>query len=44
MMENMLGLVEKFVEHSENFIGEQLALWGFEIRAFPSTSSPPTGH
>jgi hypothetical protein len=32
MMDNMLKFVGQFVEHSENFIADQLGHWGFEVR------------
>jgi hypothetical protein len=32
MMENMLDLVKKLTEHSENFIVDQLHGWGFVVR------------
>jgi hypothetical protein len=31
MMEKTLNLVKQFVEHSENFIADQLNGWGFEV-------------
>jgi hypothetical protein len=31
MMEKTLKLVMQFVEHSENFIADQLNGWGFEV-------------
>jgi len=31
MMEKTLSLVKQFVEHSENFIADQLNGWGFEV-------------
>jgi hypothetical protein len=33
MFENTLDLVQKIIGHSENFIADQLHVWGFEIRA-----------
>jgi len=41
MMETMLDFVKQFVEHSENFIADELGHWGFEVRPFPLPSSPP---
>jgi hypothetical protein len=35
MMEKMLVFVKRFIEHSENFISDQLHRWGFEIRNAP---------
>ena len=32
MMEDMLKLVKRLIEHSENFIAHQLYGWGFEVR------------
>ena len=34
MMEKTLNLVKQFIEHSENFIADQLNGWGFEILPF----------
>jgi glycyl-tRNA synthetase beta subunit len=38
MMENTLTLVKQFIDHSENFIGDQLNAWGFEVRPAPPAS------
>jgi hypothetical protein len=35
MMEDMLNLVKRLNEHSENFIADQLHGWGFEVRPTP---------
>ena len=40
MMEKTLDLVKKFIGHSENFIGDQLNGWGFEIRDRVVTQFP----
>ena len=34
MMEKTLSLVRQFIDHSENFIGDQLSVWGFEVLPF----------
>jgi hypothetical protein len=34
MMENTLKLVTQFIDHSENFIADQLNGWGFELLPF----------
>jgi hypothetical protein len=39
MMEKTLNLVKQFIEHSENFIADQLYGWGFEV--LPATPSSP---
>jgi hypothetical protein len=41
MFEKTLDLVQKITEHSENFIADQLNVWGFEIRPSRSVPSPP---
>ena len=41
MMENMLNLVKQFIDHSENFIAEQLNGWGFAVR--PASPASPEG-
>jgi hypothetical protein len=43
MMEKMLVFVKLFIEHSENFIADQLHGWGFEIRNAPPPANwrPP---
>ncbi len=38
MFMKMLDLVQKVTEHSENFIADQLSVWGFEVRASQSVS------
>ncbi len=38
MFVKMLNLVQKITEHSENFIADQLNVWGFEVRASQSVS------
>ena len=38
MFVKMLDLVQKITEHSENFIADQLNVWGFEVRASQSVS------
>src|SRR5258708_21930309 len=38
MMEKTLALVKQFIDHSENFIADQLYGWGFEV--FSASSSP----
>jgi hypothetical protein len=38
MFVKMLDLVQKITEHSENFIADQLNVWGFEVRASQSIS------
>jgi hypothetical protein len=39
MMEKTLHLVKQFVEHSENFIADQLNRWGFEV--LPASPGAP---
>jgi hypothetical protein len=40
MMKKMLDLVKQIIEHSEDFIADQLHNWGFEVRpASPGTHS-----
>ena len=39
MMEKTLDLVKQFVDHSENFIADQLNGWGFEV--FPASPGAP---
>jgi hypothetical protein len=34
MMEKTLHLVKQFINHSENFIADQLKVWGFEVLPF----------
>jgi hypothetical protein len=34
MMEATLNLVKLFIDHSENFISDQLNVWGFEVLPF----------
>jgi hypothetical protein len=41
MFEKTLHLVKKITENSENFIADQLHVWGFEIRPSASVPSPP---
>jgi hypothetical protein len=45
MMEKTLNLVTQFIDHSENFIADQLYAWGFEVRSTPpcSPGNPPPG-
>ncbi len=38
MFVKMLDLVQKITEHSENFIADQLNVWGFEVLASQSVS------
>jgi hypothetical protein len=33
MMNKTLALVKQFIDHSENFIADQLNIWGFEVRS-----------
>jgi hypothetical protein len=39
MMEATLNLVKLFIDHSENFISDQLNVWGFEV--LPFLPGPP---
>jgi len=39
MFEKTLDLVQKIIGHSENFIADQLHVWGFQIRPSPSIPS-----
>jgi hypothetical protein len=39
MMEKTLDLVRQFIDHSENFIADQLNVWGFEV--LPSLPAAP---
>ena len=43
MMEKTLNLVKQFIDHSENFIVDQLNGWGFEVLPFlpASPKNPP---
>jgi hypothetical protein len=41
MFEKTLDLVQKIIGHSENFIADQLHVWGFEIRPSSPVPSPP---
>jgi hypothetical protein len=41
MFEKTLDLVQKIIGHSENFIADQLHVWGFEIRPSSPVLSPP---
>jgi hypothetical protein len=43
MMEKTLELVKQFVDHSENFIADQLNGWGFQVLpvAPASPGNPP---
>jgi hypothetical protein len=43
MMEKTLELVKQFVDHSENFIADQLSGWGFQVipSAPVSPGNPP---
>jgi hypothetical protein len=44
MMENTLNLVKQFIDHSENFIADQLNGWGFEVLPFlPASPKHPPG-
>jgi len=45
MMEKTLNLVKQFIDHSENFIADQLNGWGFEVLPFlpASSGNPPPG-
>ena len=39
MIENTLALVKDFIDHSENFIADQLNGWGFEV--LPASPAEP---
>jgi hypothetical protein len=39
MMEKTLNLVRQFIDHSGNFIADQLNVWGFEV--LPSLPAAP---
>jgi len=41
MFVKMLDLVQKITEHTENFIADQLNVWGFEVRAPQSVPDHP---
>jgi hypothetical protein len=44
MMEKTLNLVKQFINHSENFIAEQLNGWGFQVLPFlPASPKNPPG-